>query len=88
MTASTVTVGYPVHRVTEFTKFVSEHGLHITDWKAACGASGRRVGQLGVFGRAGTALKAELCTGCFPGRDLHPVFPDPVWVGNSSTPAS
>lgn len=84
MSAYTVTAGYPVHRVATFSPWTNPHGVTFTDWTAACGASDTATGHPGPygspFGTAGSARKLELCPTCFPGRDLHGYFPDPVEV--------
>lgn len=80
MSTSTATVGYPVHRVTRFRRWTNQHQAHFTDWTAACGVSGTKPGWSGVFGCAGSALRLELCTSCFPGRDMHGYFLDPIEV--------
>ncbi|MES2211385.1 MAG: hypothetical protein V4515_14575 [Chloroflexota bacterium] len=50
----------------------------LTDWTAACGASGQQVGTA-PFGQAGSARKAELCKACFPAG--HGTYhPDPKRV--------
>lgn len=89
MSASTITAGYPVHRVVEFSRWSNPHGVKFTDWKAACGASDTASGHPGGYGTgpfstAGHARRAELCPACFPGRIATganaPYFPDPVEV--------
>lgn len=78
MSASTVTVGYPVHALASYRRWTNQYEARFTDWTAVCGASGTTAGQLGVFGVAGTARKRELCPACFPGRDHHVYIPDPT----------
>lgn len=88
MSASTITVGYPVHRVVEFSRWTNPHGVAFTDWKAACGAKDTATGHpnsygTGPFGTAGSARRLELCTECFPGRIATgpgAYYPDPVEV--------
>lgn len=76
MSASTVTVGYPVHRVASFSEHDTDNQVRITKWTAGCGASGKAVG-LRPFGQAGTARAKELCPPCFD-RGLRGYYPDPV----------
>lgn len=83
MSASTVTVGYPVHAVATFKQWSNRYGTRFTDWTAVCGVNGTKAGQVGVFGRAGTARKRELCPGCFPGLDHRTYIPDPVEVNGA-----
>lgn len=83
MTADTPVAGYPVHRVTTFSRWTNPHGVDFTDWAAACGVTDTKAGRYGVFGKAGSARRAELCPTCFPGRIATgpgSYFPDPVEV--------
>ena len=84
MSASTITVGYPVHRLATFSPWTNQHGVQFTDWIAACGAIGTKSGHpssySGPFGTAGSARRLELCPTCFPGRQMHGHWPDPVEV--------
>lgn len=59
------TVGYPVHAVAEYAMRENPHGIRLTDWRAACGATGQSVGR-DPFGRAGSARVRELCRQCWP----------------------
>jgi hypothetical protein len=81
VSASTITVGYPVHRLATFSPWADGS---FTDWTAACGASGyvngRATPRSGRFGTAGSARRAELCPTCFPGREMRGHWPDPVEV--------
>lgn len=76
MTA-TVTVAYPPHRVTTYAARDNEHGVQLTRWTAACGATGTAVGT-NPFKPAGQHRRLEVCTGCFPGRDTSASYPDPI----------
>lgn len=84
MSALTVTAGYPVHRVAQYARWANQHGANFTDWVAPCGfggtASGHPNGYTSPFGKAGSARRLELCPNCFPGRDMHGHFPDPIEV--------
>ena len=76
MSAMTRTVGYPPHAVAEFAEWDNPHGVHFTNWRAACGARGTQAGRE-PFETAGSARRLELCRGCFPaGHATH--HPDPV----------
>lgn len=78
MSASTPTVGYPVHAVARYARTTNPHGARFTTWQAACGATGTTTGH-DTFGVAGSARWRELCTTCFPAR--HATFrPDPIEV--------
>ena len=71
MSAMDATIGYPVHAVAEYAEHDNPHGVRLTDWRAACGATGQAVGR-GPFGRAGSARKRELCRQCWPaGHATH-----------------
>jgi hypothetical protein len=63
MSASTITAGYPVHRVIEWSQWANDHGARFTDYRAACGHAETVTSQLG---RAGNARERELCKECFP----------------------
>lgn len=65
MSAVDITVGYPVHAVADYATRVTQHGVTLTDWTAACGATGQIVGTA-PFGTAGSARRAELCKPCWP----------------------
>jgi hypothetical protein len=80
MSADTQTVGYPVHAVATYRKRVTENGVTLTDWAAACGAEGQLVGAMARFGRAGSARKMELCTSCWPSGDHRKYHPEPKEV--------
>lgn len=83
MTADTPVAGYPVHRVTEFSRWTNPHQVAFTDWVAACGATGYLTGFMSKFGKAGDARRLELCEACFPGRIATgpgSYFPDPIEV--------
>lgn len=84
MSALTKTAGYPVHRVAQFSKW-SNGSTVFTDWVAACGATGYLTGFMSTFGKAGDARRLELCTSCFPGRDMRAHFPDPIEVPKEPT---
>jgi hypothetical protein len=85
MSAVTPIVGYPCHRPVQFSKWTNQHGIHFTDWVAACGAQGYLTGSTSTFGKAGDALRKELCASCFPGQQRDGHFPDPVEVPKEST---
>jgi hypothetical protein len=72
MSISTLTAGYPVHRVTEWSRWTNGHGAAFTDYRAACGHTDTITT---TFGRAGSARQAELCTPCFP-RGLKAGYPE------------
>jgi hypothetical protein len=76
MSASTITAGYPVHRVITYRLWVNQHRVQFTDYTAACGKSDTLAGS-SPFGRAGTARRLELCPTCFPGKTWGASFPDP-----------
>lgn len=65
MAATDWTVGYPVHAVADYAISRTAHGVTLTDWKAACGATGQAVGT-DPFGSSGSARRAELCRACWP----------------------
>ena len=75
MSTSTVTVGYPVHRVASYSQHDTDNQVRITTWTAGCGATGRAVG-LRPFGQAGTARRKELCPPCFD-KGVHGYYPEP-----------
>jgi hypothetical protein len=77
MSALTPVAGYPVHRVATFQRKTNKYGALFTDWTAACGAEGFVSGH-GPLGRAGSARRLELCTGCFPARNASGPFPEPT----------
>jgi hypothetical protein len=67
VSAADISVGYPVHAVAEFRQWENQHGVHFTDWKAACGATGTATGRTSTaFGLSGSARKRELCRACWP----------------------
>ena len=67
MSASTKTVGYPVHAVARYARWTNPYGARFTTWAAHCGARGELSGH-GPFGEAGSARRRELCVQCFPGQ--------------------
>lgn len=71
MSAADVTIGYPVHAVERYAQRVTEHGLTLTDWRAACGATGQALGR-DPFGLSGSARWRELCVACWPARHATP----------------
>lgn len=64
--------GYPVHRVPDdqVAEHDNPHGVHITRWTAACGATGTTMVSYGLDdqprGSALRALRGELCRACWP----------------------
>lgn len=67
MSADTVTVGYPPHAVAEYQELTNPHGALFTRWTAVCGAVGTQASSAAfAFGKAGSALRTELCRVCFP----------------------
>jgi hypothetical protein len=84
MSAVDAVAGYPVHAVETFTKWTNQHGVGFTDWTAACGATGHLTGSTATFGKAGDALRKELCSTCFPGQRHSVYHPDPIEVPKES----
>jgi hypothetical protein len=78
VSALTPIVGYPCHRPVRYWKWTNQHGIQFTEWVAACGAEGYLAGAMSTFGKAGEARRLELCATCFPGRNIHAHFPDPI----------
>lgn len=67
MSADDISVGYPVHALAEYSVWTNPHGASFTDWKAACGATGRTSSSPQfAFGKAGSARRRELCKTCWP----------------------
>lgn len=71
MSAATAVAGYPVHAVTEFSRWTNPYGADFKDWRALCGASGTETGHQ-PFKVAGSARRRELCHQCFPFRSWEP----------------
>ena len=65
MSTRTLVAGYPCHAVATYSVTFNQHGVRLTTWSAACGATGDIVCQT-RFNTAGSARKAELCRACFP----------------------
>jgi hypothetical protein len=65
-TASTVTAGYPPHRVVGRQTITHPNGVRVTSWQASCGKTGEMVSPA-TFGKAGEARRGELsCRTCWP----------------------
>ena len=77
----TPTIGYPVHAVATYRRWTNPHGCHFTDWTAVCGASATAVGHR-PFGSVLDARRLELCTACFPGRNVRHLHPEPREVAS------